>query len=505
MDADYASALFAELRGHQIGGWQVDQLIGNGRSALVARASRGGRAAALKILDPDLILSVGEEAQLSRLALARRLLDHQHRHLVPILDEGRCGSTGYFYVAMAYVEAQPLSKIIDTTPPSSQEMVSIVSQIASAARFLESVGLAHRDINPDNVLFGDQTATLVGLGLLKAHSTRDTDDARTGSIRYCPPEVLAGAVDDSVEGWRAVTFYQLGALLHDLIAREKLFAAYEDASEKLIDAVARHQPQIRNQLAVEQTIVDLAMRCLLKSPKQRLEAVSWRAFDKLPTEAVTSSIRSVPLWGTNETEQWSDEEVMSVWVDSRRRGNGDQAAFGLLLHRHGNATYQRIHRLLASHPALVDDVSQETWLEVARATKYEPRNFRSYVLTIATRKSLDRLGSASLRTSSRKQDDQLLEDLPDETSTQGKRLEASEELNWILAQVSTMPPRQAAAWRLKYVEELNFEEIAEAMGTPLGTAKTRVRRPMSFFKRRSHVGAAMSGPKTGRIEWITRT
>jgi DNA-directed RNA polymerase specialized sigma24 family protein len=43
-----------------------------------------------------------------------------------------------------------------------------------------------------------------------------------------------------------------------------------------------------------------------------------------------------------------------------------------------------------------------------------------------------------------------------------------------------LPHPQRVAWTLRYVEEMTFEEIAEAMVTPLGTAKTRVRLANAF-------------------------
>jgi hypothetical protein len=44
-----------------------------------------------------------------------------------------------------------------------------------------------------------------------------------GTLQYSSPEFLFRTEADTPEGWRALTFYQLGAVLHDLIMRQRIF------------------------------------------------------------------------------------------------------------------------------------------------------------------------------------------------------------------------------------------------------------------------------------------
>jgi len=76
-----------------------------------------------------------------------------------------------------------------------------------------------------------------------------------------------------------VTFYQLGAVLHDLIMRRPLFHA-EKPYAKLVNAVQHVVPRI---LAdnVQTELVLLARKCLIKDWRKRLECVSWTDFFNL--------------------------------------------------------------------------------------------------------------------------------------------------------------------------------------------------------------------------------
>jgi RNA polymerase sigma-70 factor (ECF subfamily) len=181
----------------------------------------------------------------------------------------------------------------------------------------------------------------------------------------------------------------------------------------------------------------------------------------------------------------SDEELMALWVESRARGLGETAAFELLWERYVRETHQLVRRILGTQRSLAEEVVQDAWLEVTRAESYRPGSFRAWIRTVATRKALDRLSSVAIRMaaaarSGGEEEDHmatLVGDGPD--PARGAR--AREAAATVLEIARDMPHVQRAAWVLKYVEGLTFEELADAMGTPLGTAKTRVRLANAFL------------------------
>lgn len=279
-----ARDLFRELRGHSVGGWKIEDLIDHGKSAVVFRARKPERTVALKIFDPELVARYGELTQLTRIHRELSLRGHRHPHLVEIYDGGKCPSTNHLFLVMQNLTGQPLSQLFPTLPRAC--IPDLLRQVACAAKFLEDIRLAHRDIKPDNIVINADTgtATLLDLGVLRPISSQssatDTGDAHpfVGTLQYSPPEFLLREEEDTIEGWRAVTFYQLGAVLHDLIERRRIFSCQRDPYARLVNAVQDAAPTFRATDLPD--LVNLAQNCLVKSPDTRLQLVTWDDFLK---------------------------------------------------------------------------------------------------------------------------------------------------------------------------------------------------------------------------------
>lgn len=293
MDPVRAARMTQELMGRTVGGWLIRRNLGAGKSAVVFEADNEGRSSALKVFDPELVERFGKETQLARIERERSLIGQHHPHLVRILDGGECAASGYLYVAMEFIDAPNLASSLTLVP--RDKIATILRQIASAARFLEEKGLAHRDIKPENIaIFPDfSRAVLLDLGVLRpfGDSNLTDEDARVfiGTLRYSSPEFLTRTEQDSIEGWRAVTFYQLGAVLHDLIMRRPLFQQFSEPFAVLVEAVKSEKPEIHaDDIAAD--LVLLAQNCLVKAPDARLALVSWNDFDVPPS--TKSSVES---------------------------------------------------------------------------------------------------------------------------------------------------------------------------------------------------------------------
>jgi hypothetical protein len=63
MDKARAYKWSSELVGKPIGGWIVDELLGQGKSAIVVKAQRGDQIGALKLFEPELVERFGSEAR----------------------------------------------------------------------------------------------------------------------------------------------------------------------------------------------------------------------------------------------------------------------------------------------------------------------------------------------------------------------------------------------------------------------------------------------------------
>jgi eukaryotic-like serine/threonine-protein kinase len=286
MDAAGARRIIENLLGKKVAGWTIVRHRGTGKSAVVFEAKKDDQVAALKIFDPDLIELSGRDKQLARIDRQLELRGKSHPHLVKILDGGECPETGHLFIVMELLDAPNLASVLQSVP--RDRIRPIIAQVASAARFLEDLNIVHRDIKPENIAISPdfKHATLLDVGVIRpvnlATASPSSDGERrsfVGTLRYSSPEFAFRTEKHDADGWRSLTFYQLGGVLHDLITRKLLFQEFSDPYTRLVDAVKNEVPSIAADDVPEDLIL-LARNCLLKSPELRLKFINWQAFEE---------------------------------------------------------------------------------------------------------------------------------------------------------------------------------------------------------------------------------
>ncbi len=294
MDSVIAARMRDEIVGSEVGGWHATEFLGAGKSALVLKSERKGQTAALKIFDPDLIQRLGESTQLGRIEREKRLIGKSHPHLVAIYDGGKCAVTGRFFVAMQYIPAKDLSQLLTAIP--RDKIRSLIAQLAQSAKFLHDQNLAHRDIKPSNIAVSDdfEHLTLLDLGVLRPFGDAGLTDTEgqqfVGTLQYSSPEFLFRKERDTPEGWLALAFYQVGAVLHDLIKKKTLFEEYLVPYARMVDAI-KHVPPDLNVPGADQDLLALAQSCLVKDPDIRLKLVTWEKFAATPPRVSIATIK----------------------------------------------------------------------------------------------------------------------------------------------------------------------------------------------------------------------
>ncbi len=278
--------LIEQVLSSQIVGWQAKEYLGRGASALVFAAERGGESAALKVFDPEFLKEHDETKQAERISRQVELRDASHPNLVRILDGGRCPVSNLYFIVMPLLQGRTLDAVVAGLPRN--RIRPILAQIAAAAKFLEEKNVVHRDIKPANIIItGDNydQAILLDLGVVRKFGVSDlTDTSKTkgfvGTTRYSPPEFNTRYEQtESQEAWRAITFYQLGAVLHDLITRRVLFHDYSTPYQRLVYAILLVEPNLDCD-DVPTDLIRLARSCLQKDPAKRLQLVTWNMFSE---------------------------------------------------------------------------------------------------------------------------------------------------------------------------------------------------------------------------------
>jgi len=84
VDKARAKKMAADLKGKIVGGWIVENYLGQGKSAVVLRARKGRQRIALKVFDQELINLYGAEKQKTRIERETSLAGKTHKNLVRI-------------------------------------------------------------------------------------------------------------------------------------------------------------------------------------------------------------------------------------------------------------------------------------------------------------------------------------------------------------------------------------------------------------------------------------
>jgi RNA polymerase sigma-70 factor (ECF subfamily) len=198
---------------------------------------------------------------------------------------------------------------------------------------------------------------------------------------------------------------------------------------------------------------------------------------------------------------------------------GSQDAFAALYDLHAGAVYAAATRL-TSDRQLAEDVVQETFIALwNRAEQFDPRlgSLAAWLLTIARNRTVDRLRAAGRRPTivpiaaariGDETDTATLERIARSgdvvggaATTRGPEAAlASTELRETLRDALLgMPEPERRVLLLAYRDELTQSEIAERLGWPLGTVKTRTRR--ALLKLRANLGPDLGPvPQAGEPE-----
>ena len=155
---------------------------------------------------------------------------------------------------------------------------------------------------------------------------------------------------------------------------------------------------------------------------------------------------------------------------------GDEAALAELMGRYRGPLFGFLHR--RSDGAAADDLFQEAWIRVVRAKdRFDPRRrFSTWLFQIANNLCRDR---ARRRATQRRALDEVarqMEDAP--ASDPPDPWQADRALRLL----DTLPGRLREVLVLRYYHDLGEREIAEILGIPRGTVKSRLHKAIAELR-----------------------
>jgi serine/threonine protein kinase len=257
--------------------------IGSGGMGKVYRAIQSPleRVVAVKILDPN--YSNGQDPGFRQRFFLEASLTSKLRHpnTITVIDYGQTPD-GIFFIAMEYLEGQPLSKLLARSGRLHwTRALQIAQQIGRSLREAHKIGIVHRDLKPANVMLlteeGEDIVKVLDFGLVKSF-VREGDGSKSevtnggmflGSPQYMAPEQARNLSDPRSD------VYALGVVLYQMLAGRPPFLAKDS-----IDVIFKHMneppPPLRSicpEIELPREIEALVMKCLEKQPSWRFQSM----------------------------------------------------------------------------------------------------------------------------------------------------------------------------------------------------------------------------------------
>ena len=182
----------------------------------------------------------------------------------------------------------------------------------------------------------------------------------------------------------------------------------------------------------------------------------------------------------------------------RRAQQGDSEAFRLLVEAYQTQVYRLALRMCGE--AAADDVTQEAFLAAWRALP-EFRGtcrFSTWLYRLTTNAAIDCLRREKRH---RGTDDLDGVELPDGGDTPQETAERSETRNAVRAALCQLTDEHREVLLLRYMQELDYGEIARALRISEGTVKSRINRAKARLKELlsgGNLSAAASVKPTGK-------
>lgn len=217
------------------GKFHIVSKLGDGGFAHLYRATQDGfdRDVALKFVRPDII---DEWESVERfLREARVLATLRHRN-IPAIFEYKAVQRKYAYIAMEYCEGSSLRSLLNNnTRMSSEQFLSVFTQICQALQHAHANGIIHRDLSPSNVIVTtDGSVKVIDFGLAKLLAPEGLNIQQltqtgflVGTPDYLSPEQCLGE-----KPVPASDIYSVGCMMYEAATGVKPFEA--DAAMGLV-------------------------------------------------------------------------------------------------------------------------------------------------------------------------------------------------------------------------------------------------------------------------------
>jgi serine/threonine-protein kinase len=246
-------------------------LIGEGGMATVflAEDTRHDRWVAIKVLKPELAVTIGADRFLREIHIAAQL---HHPHILGLIDSGEADKLLYY--VMPYVSGESLrGKLEREGALTVAEALRLFREVADALARAHKAGVVHRDIKPENILIEERHALVADFGVAKALSESLGQQGFTnsgltlGTPSYMAPE--QAAADPDID--HRVDIYALGIVAYEMLTGDLPFDAPTPQAMLAAHVTLDPAPVRSRRPEVPPALDAIVLRCLAKSPAARYQ------------------------------------------------------------------------------------------------------------------------------------------------------------------------------------------------------------------------------------------
>jgi eukaryotic-like serine/threonine-protein kinase len=252
--------------------YALERQVGEGGMATVylAQDLKHERKVAIKVLRPELSVSLGADRFLREIRVAANL---QHPNILALYDSGECD--GLLYYVMPFVEGESLRDRLNREQQLPlHDALQITREAAEALAHAHQHGIVHRDIKPENILLLGGHALVADFGIARAVTSAGGEKLTqtgmaVGTPHYMSPEQALGS--EHVDARSDV--YSLGCVLYECLVGQPPFTG-----PNAMAIMARHSMEAVPSMQVVRSSIpdeveDATMQALEKTPADRFQTM----------------------------------------------------------------------------------------------------------------------------------------------------------------------------------------------------------------------------------------
>jgi eukaryotic-like serine/threonine-protein kinase len=285
--------------GSRVGPYRLIRHVGQGGMAEVWLAQRDDgafrRQVAIKLLFRT-ASSTQRDSFAQRFARERDILASlNHPHIAGLHDAG-VTPAGQPWLALEYVEGEPLTVWCDKTELGTEGRVRLFRQVLLAVQHAHANLVIHRDLKPGNILVTAQgEVRLLDFGIAKLveaeGSTRDETEltrvaGRPLTVQYASPEQLMGEALTT-----ASDVYSLGVVLYELLCGQRPYELKIESAAQMEQAIVELDPRAPSRRTLNDATAaarGTTKKALHKRLAGDLDAITLRALAKQPERRYAS-------------------------------------------------------------------------------------------------------------------------------------------------------------------------------------------------------------------------